>query len=80
MADIGGDICLSNTASMLISCTDCGHTKIWFERHFRRAGLAPNFKVRQVSQRLYCPPCRRDGGRGKSLRIEAFPFVQQEVA
>lgn len=75
MADQMGELCLSNTASMLISCHDCGHTTVWFARHFRRLGLPPHSTVIQVSKRLYCPACRSDGGRGKELRVEAFPVV-----
>lgn len=77
----GVALCLSNTASMLISCEDCGHTTVWFERHFRQRGLRPDHTVGQVSKRLFCPACRRAGGRGKELRIEAFPLVHQmEIA
>lgn len=77
MPDRGGELCLSNTASMLISCTDCGHTTIWFERHFRARGLHPDHTVGRVSERLFCPHCRTEGGRGKQLRVEAYPVVHE---
>ncbi|MFG1247296.1 hypothetical protein [Xanthobacter flavus] len=54
---------------------------MWFGRHFQSRGLAPHLTVAKVSSRLFCPACREVGGRGKQLRVEAYPIVQQaEVA
>lgn len=52
-----------------ISCTDCGHSKVWSEEDLAYHGIAPETAIDELGKHLFCSRCRAQGGLGYNLEI-----------
>lgn len=66
-------------ASLLVSCRDCGHSKVWFPARTRHLRSQPNLTVSTLAGKLFCQPCRDQGGEGKSITMEGFPTLPEKA-
>lgn len=52
---------------------------MWFPARAKHLRSQPGLTVATLAERLFCQPCRQQGGEGKSIRIEGFPTLPQEA-
>lgn len=71
--------CLSEAASLLILCRDCGHSRVWFTARLQRR-IAPGTSLDTFAARLFCRSCRDEGGDARNITVEAFPAAPQRSA